>query len=432
MSVNKKDEILWFCKTGDTSSLSRITDSVVPLLVDNNYSITLLSNKTKINGVKNVILGSDCISTTYKEFLSNYKVTENNIRGINLKYILVQIVDLIYEGNFKSLLVCNGIYEVDWITKMLKSNPSFLKNSKGLNTKLIVWSPIDYIPGHKILENVVKADIFITMTPIMVDKIKELYPNVNIDWVGHGSDIYDESIETIDTVEKEVIELHKKGIIKSAIPIKHTDIIILNANNYGPLSKIDPNINTRKRLDITFKAFELLLSKLEEPIKHRVKLWIHTDLDSFFEMLSNENISIKPYINHLIFSRNNLTSKQLSYIYRISKISIQTSHSEGWSLTNMEAALYGSLQIVPDFLACGYHFKNNRGILIPVKEKMIKNEAGYNVIIGEVSVEDTCNKLLIGVNKILNNTSTEIIDNAKEYANSFTWKNITDKLISLL
>lgn len=430
MSSDKKEEMLWFCKTGGSSSLSRITDSIIPLLVDD-YNITLLSNKTKLKNVNNVIIGSDCENTTYKEFISTFKVTDENIRGINLKYILVQIVDLIYEGNFKYILICNGIYEVDWIVAVLKSNPSFLKNSKGFNTKLVVWSPIDYVPTFDVLKNAVKADIFLTMTPIMVDKIKELYPTANVDWVGHGSDISDIPTD-IETVEKEIQNMHKKNIIRSALPIKHTDIIILNANNYGPLSKTDPNVGTRKRLDITFKAFELLLSKLDDNTKEKVKLWVHTDLDSFFEMLSNENLTIKSCMKNLIFSKNNLTNKQLSYVYKICKISLQTSHSEGWSLTNMEAALYGSLQIVPDFLACGYHFKDNRGILIPVKEKTIKNEAGYNVIIGEVSIEDTCEKLLVGINSILDGSSDKITYNAKEYANSFTWKNVTHKLLNIL
>jgi glycosyltransferase involved in cell wall biosynthesis len=116
----------------------------------------------------------------------------------------------------------------------------------------------------------------------------------------------------------------------------------------------------------------------------------------------------------------------------MSNICLQTSTGEGWSLTNLEASMYKSLQIVPDFLACGYHFKD-RGLLIPVTRKTIKNEGGYDVIIGEVSVEDTVLKLLEGLELLKNNQKLEeILTNAYNYAKSYTWSSVADKLISIL
>lgn len=418
------DNVLWFCKTGDTSSLSRITDSVLPIL-RKKFNITLLSNRSKLEGIKNVVIGTDCKTTTYSEFMKGYpNATNENIRGINLKYILVQIVDLIFENNYKYIVVCNGIYEIDWITKMLTSNPMYLKNSNGNKTKLIVWSPIDYIPNKKIIENVVKSDLFITMTPIMKEKIKELIPDSSVNWVGHGSDII--SLDPELDIEKEIQQMHKDEIIRSVQPLYSSDIIILNANNFW----VDKNNSkTRKRFDITFKAFVELLSKLDPDTAKITKLWIHTNLEAFFEMLSIEGINIKPCMNNLIFSKNTMTNKQLAVVYKFCKISLQTSVSEGWSMTNMEAAVYGSLQIVPDFLACGYHFKNDRGLLIPVTENTIKSESDEDVIVGEVSIKDTCDKLLLGINMINDGSSHIITDNAKKYAESYTWNNVTRKLV---
>ena len=31
-----------------------------------------------------------------------------------------------------------------------------------------MWSPIDYIPTFSVIENVIKSDLFITMTPIII------------------------------------------------------------------------------------------------------------------------------------------------------------------------------------------------------------------------------------------------------------------------
>ncbi len=428
--------IIWFCRTSDSSSLSRITDSLLPLL-SSVYNITLLSNKSNLNCVKNVITGSDCNSISYQEFIeSQNKKDLDNIRFLNMKYILVQLVDLVYEGNYEYLLICNGVYEIDWITKILTSNPKYLTNQYGKKTKLVVWAPIDYIPSIKVIQNVIKADIFLTMTPVMMDEINKITNNAvcKIDWVGHGSDIInDQPVEL--TREKLISELNRLGTkICSKTPIKSSDIIILNANNYGPLT---PNLDsvqntpgTRKRLDITVKAF---LKVLET--NKNVKLWIHTNLKSFFEMLAIENLSISTFIDNLIFSNNTVTNEELSIIYQISNISIQTSTGEGWSLTNLEASMYRSLQVVPDFLACGYHFKD-RGILIPVTRKTIKNEGGIDVIIGEVSVEDTAMKIFEAIDLITNNFKMGILDamlsDAHNYAKNYTWSSVADKIKEIL
>lgn len=433
-------QLLWFCRTSDSSSLSRITDSIIPLL-KSNFDITLLSNQTNIQGIKHVLMGADTDCVKYADFIrsmpgtfKNGKLNNENIRCINMKYIMVQLVDLIYNGDYEYLLICNGVYEIDWISKILTSNPKYLTNQNGKKTKLVVWAPIDYIPSLGVIQNVTNADKFITMTPVMKNEIEALVSGnkCQIDWVGHGSDIV-MSTDLIDFSREQLVDKLKslKTTIHCKTPIKSSDIIILNANNYGPL---DPNLDsvqntpgTRKRLDITVKAFLKILET-----NKNVKLWIHTNLKSFFEMLAIENISITTFIDNLILSNNNITNEELTLIYQISDISIQTSTGEGWSLTNLESAVYKSLQVVPDFLACGYHFKD-RGILIPVDKKTIKNEGGMDVVIGEVSVENTALKLLEAIELLKNSAQLDLIlTNACEYAKSYTWSSVTNKIIEIL
>ena len=103
-----------------------------------------------------------------------------------MKYTLVQLVDLIFDGNYDYLLICNGIYEIDWITRMLTSSPKYLTNKLGNKTKLIVWSPIDYIPTLGVINNVINADLFLTMTPIMIDEITKILsdpPTCKFNWI---------------------------------------------------------------------------------------------------------------------------------------------------------------------------------------------------------------------------------------------------------
>lgn len=423
------DKILWFCKSGDNSSLSRITDSVIPLL-KNKLDITLLSNGSSLSGIKHIKMGADCMSITYNDYVKNLSIiTDCDRRSVNMKYILVQIIDAIFEGNYRYLMLCNGIYEIDWFSKILKSNPVFLTNRNGSVTKLVVWSPIDYIPSYNVIENVSKVDLFITMTPIMVQKILDVCPSANVKWVGHGSDIGTHELNSEECIKY----FNKRGntIIKS--DIKSSDIIILNANTtYGPIDPSNPSGGTRKRLDITVKSFIKLLEVLDPETARRTKLWIHTNLGSFFGTLKQFNIDVSGITDNLILSNNDMSNEEMAMMYKISDISLQTSLSEGWSLTNMEAATYGSLQIVPNFLACGWHFSEGRGLLIPVTEKTIKNEAGYNVIVGEVSIDDTVEALVKGVSMVNSGKSTEITKISGEYARSYMWSSVVEKLYNVM
>jgi len=433
-------ELLWFCRSSDNSSLSRITDSLLPKLLDN-FKITLLSNKTSLEGIRNVVLGSDCTTITYKEYLSSQKeINDKTIRAINMKYAVVQLVDLIYEGNFDWVVLCNGIYEVNWMTKML-GDSKFLTNKEGKITKLVVWSPIDSIPNKEVLQNIHRVDLFLTMTPVMADIVKDIIPEIKVNWLGHGSDISltctDKS--TDKSIDDELNKLRSKNLIVSRKPFKSSEIIILNANNYGPLDSgtgsgsgtgtgSKSNSGTRKRLDITLKAFQ----QIKDP---EIKLWIHTNLASFFEMLALENILLSTLVDRIILSDNkNFTSEQLSLIYQRANISIQTSWGEGWSLINMESAIYRSLQVVPDFLACGWHFGSDRGILIPVTKKTIKNEAEIEVIIGEISVNDTQLKLETALDIVINKPKKlkQILDKAETYSKQYTWTSIAERLVTLL
>lgn len=426
--------LIWFCRTSDSSSLSRITDTVIPLL-QSKFNITLLSNKTNLSGVKNVVIGSDANYITYKNFIGEKSITDDNVRRmLNMKYVLIQIVDLIFDNDYDYLLICNGIYEVDWFVKILSNSETYLINKSGKKTKLIVWSPLDYIPTLKVIENTIKADLFLTMTPVMVEEIISVsgIDPAKIYSVGHGSNIINK-LEDIDRLSaiKYINEMRAKGLVVCKQPIQESDIIILNANNYGPLKDEEVSVvntpGTRKRLDITIKSFIKLLEQFPS-----VKLWIHTDLESFFKMLAIENISIADICNSLIFSRNKLSSIELSYIYRVCQISLQTSTGEGWSLTNLESAMYGSLQVVPDFLACGYHFSKNRGILIPVSRKTIQNEGKLDVTIGEVSIEDTTAAVIKAINILGSDEHLNIINNAKDYAKSYTWENVAENLEHLI
>lgn len=409
--------VLWVSRSGDYSSFSRITESVLPEM-SKFLDITLLSsNNEKLDVVKKVVIGSDSKSIKYSDYFRGSLKTNKNILAINMNYCLIQIADLIAENKYDYLVICNGIYEVGYFVDSITKN-KFILGTKDRRTKLVIWSPIDYIPSSELINKFSEVDIFLTMTPVMSEIIKSKIENFKgiVDWVGHGSDI-----------GTSVGANNKKKLIKSmnnkrnstwiGSPIKESDIIILNANNCKH--------TTRKRLDITISAFYKYLKNNPDS---GVKLWIHTDLATLSCQKFPELTEIKESV---ILSNNNVSDKILSEIYNICQINIQTSTGEGWSLTNMESTLYGSLQIVPDFLATGFHFKD-RGLLIPVTLTTEKNEIGQDVTVGIVSIEDTANKIKEAVTLVKNGLSSEIVQKAQEYTRQYTWNSISKKLIEKL
>jgi hypothetical protein len=333
------------------------------------------------------------------------------------------------------------------MTGILTNNPNYTINKYGKKTKLVMWTPIDYIPTADVVSNTLKADIVLTMNPIMVQELKKYSGNKSIDWVGHGSDIIDNSGDKGPVIlDRQVLfdrlnEMRKRKLIVSKDPLNPNDIIILNANNYGPITTINGIVQgIRKRLDLTLRAFlklrdeRNLINERKGEIGKPIKLWIHTSLKSFFEMMDTEKLYLKDFADDIIMSNNTMSSEQLSLIYQACRISVQTSTGEGWSLTNMEASLYRSLQVVPEFLACGFHYSYGRGLLIPISFEKEVNESGKEVIVGLVSIDDTTNKLKEAIELVEGDSSelNNILDKAYEYSSGYTWESIAESFMGAL
>jgi hypothetical protein len=226
-------------------------------------------------------------------------------------------------------------------------------------------------------------------------------------------------IKSINKLKNKVWTSSQKDLV-----INESDIIILNANSCkAPRKRIDLTVNAYKRFVEEYKG-----SVSSRNGSQRVILWLHTELSQLSELNLDFNKTLTTG-GIYIFSNNTVSNDVLAKIYSVSKISLQTSTGEGWSLTNMEASLYRSLQVVPDFLACKYHFGSERskhgserGLLIPVK--LTKNKD--NTISGLVEVLDVVKKLQEAVELLRNPIELEIIlNNACEYSKSYSWSRIS-------
>lgn len=484
-SNQKVKKLLWIGNAGDYSSFSRVTSSIVPTISEK-IKVTLLvtpkgelSKKLIKENIHIVKLGEDTKKVTWEEFKYSWdmmfntgqQTTKSDSVECHMKYCILQIADLNIQHHFDYIVICNGIYEANWFVQTIleskinddsrtilefkrdfkESNDSIKKKSEWSResewsrSELVVWTPIDYIPTLPVVRWVLEADYLFTMNPVMKDELIKLNKilkmsketnNKMIDWVGHGSDINSDSNSDNDRN----ILIKKLNKLKSTIwngsKLDSNDIIILNANSCIP----------RKRLDKTVLAFQELRKKDPENTKH-IKLWIHTDMVKFSKMLYELRVEKKldsKLDSNIIVSHNNVSDDMLNMIYRVCQIGIQTSTGEGFSLTNCEHASFGGLQVVPDFLATGFHFKENRGLLIPVSVEKSLNEAGHNVSVGTVEIKDVVEKLkkaieILEINiienskkNIIENSKKDIIENSKKYFKSYKWSTEAEKLLNFL
>lgn len=460
MSPTKK-KLIWVSKIGDCSSLSRVSEAILPHLLEK-FDITTLMTKQSIDEMRKsnikllskitpVHLGADTSVMSWEEFLHGWKINRKMMKMADnkleccMKYALVQIADIIYKNHADYVMITISPYECNWFMELIQNSRHLFsyidENNKTILSKIIVWSPIDYIPTLPVVRWLLEADYILTMTPTMADELKKLdnilmssnsaqTKNKVIAWAEHGIDLNE--FLTIANRDNLVDRLNTmKGTVwNGADKISVDDIIILNANAY----------NSRKRLDLTLESFGLLLNKYEdmkengnsegiEGLKH-VKLWMHTNIDKCKEYFSFFFTKYPKMRDRIFYSNNDISGAKLNMIYNVCQIGVQTSWGEGWSLTNCEHSLVGGLQVVPNWLATGFHFSESRGILVPVKEETFLNEANYKTTIGVVNAQDVMIGLQRAVTMIKENTYDK--EPTINYLHTYSWKGAADKIIDAI
>lgn len=421
MSNSKK--IFWFSKIGTKDSFSRISEAIIPLLKQKGYTITTIipPSLEYTNDFLTILrmgqpIHTKLIDMTMEKFMTNVHMN----LGSQMNYIILQTLAHCVENEIPNLFVTMGAYEANWIMNMIGQIRAVYPQLT--ETKLIFYVPFDYIPDADTVKYLVKADQVITTMPYMVDILKSLGANAATTWIEHGTD--QKSFKELPKNHETLVSLTnamKGRFWKSSRPIELDEIIILNANLYGE----------RKRIQATVDAFAEVQKRYP-----KIRLWLHGTKP---ELILNQGVE------DIIYS-NKVSNSELNLIYNISKIGLQTSWGEGWSLTNCEHALVGGLQVVPKFLACGFHFGSNRGITIPVTSTDFTNEGNHNVKIGITTHENIVNSLGVALDMIKHVETDSDSDSeydkshadvyskqaTSDYIASYTWESACDKIANLL
>lgn len=400
-----KKELFWYSKVNEPDSFSRIFKSMNKTLQEF-YNIHIIVPGYKILEkelvhFKKIRMGDPLL---IDDSLNTYDslMNDNSLKS-KIIYSFLQVLYYCLRYNIDYLLILMGVYEANVLLSII----STFKKSNTLNTKIILYTPFDYLPSYKCIDNYRYADKIITT--INVSEVCKYYKNVYE--LGHAND---EHFKKLDVSRSELIKIINKwsDLIKKK-PIKCKDIIILNANNYG----------SRKRLETTVDVFIKIM--YEHP---NLKLWLHGGDN----LLKNIHIVKDIPLERLIIS-GPMTESQLNIVYNICQIGLQTSWGEGWSLTNCEHSVCGSLQVVPDFMATGVHFGQGRGLLIPVTVTDYLNEDNIPVKIGIVSVDDTAKVVMNAIDIVKNSELLSgYVNSCVEYFKKFNFVDLSHRLNDII
>jgi glycosyltransferase involved in cell wall biosynthesis len=290
---------------------------------------------------------------------------QSTVLSLKMKYALLQAIQYSKDENIDYIIFVIGIYEADWFMNLYNN----ARLTQVLH-KVIVWTPLDYKPSYKVVENICKADMLFTMTNSGMQSIQDATterPNIYV--VPHA-------------VSKCFYKIPRRKAYKYLKPIIKTlnkdDLIILNANNYVE----------RKQIHLTIEAFAAIRAD-EVTFLPKAKLWLHTNTKNpeFVRMLDYYRKKFNFRDDEIILTMNDAPEEMLNHIYNFCQIGLQTSWGEGWSLTNCEHAITGAIQVVPDFLATGENFRST-GYAYQVGEKEYINEAGHAVTIADIQLDN--------------------------------------------
>jgi len=381
-------KILWFGDIGRPTSFSRISESVLPHLnssavrSDKGYGSAVydravscyvlapprsLIKSVDAFGFKKIYHVGDpipSIGMTW-ELFSASSAHETSLLSLKMKYALLQAIQYSIDENIDYIIFVIGIYEADWFMNLYNN-----ARATQVLPKVIVWTPLDYKPSHKVVENICKADMLFTMTNSGMQSIQAATterPNIYV--VPHA-------------VSKCFYKIPRRKAYKYLKPIIKTlnkdDLIILNANNYVE----------RKQIHLTIEAFAAIRAD-EVTFLPTAKLWLHTNTKNpeFVRMLDYYRKKFNFRDDEIILTMNDAPEEMLNHIYNFCQIGLQTSWGEGWSLTNCEHAITGAIQVVPDFLATGENFRST-GYAYQVGEKEYINEAGHAVTIADIQLDN--------------------------------------------
>jgi D-inositol-3-phosphate glycosyltransferase len=259
-----------------------------------------------------------------------------------------RLVDLVRREKYDLIYILQDVWVIARYLKALKEISKEIKLPK-----IVVYFPVDadfHDPSwYEDFDLVSKAVVY---TRFAREVVKKAVPHLEVDIIPHGVD--HKKFYPIFSSREEAKKVLFKGFEDRITPPEES-FIVLNANRNQP----------RKRLDITMEGF----AKFAKDKPPGVKLYMHCGVvDASMDIVklaARFEISERLIISSVTRGIMSVPDERLNLIYNACDVGINTSVGEGWGLTNVEHAMTGAAQIVPNHSACRELFWDC-GYLIPV------------------------------------------------------------------
>lgn len=150
----------------------------------------------------------------------------------------------------------------------------------------------------------------------------------------------------------------------------------------------------RKRLDLTMRAFAMLLDGHPNAllVLHCAGNYGSMDGYNLAQMAELFGIAHRTKLIHL--THGDLTDDRLCTLYNCADVHLNTSGGEGWGLTSVESAACGVPQVVPDWSATR-EIWTDQADLIAVRDYRIEPKQVLNTAHAVIDVADAANKLCL-------------------------------------
>jgi len=325
MIQDRKIKILWVSDGVTPTGFSRVAHNVISRLPDTEYEI------------KHLAINYFGDPHPYKHLIYP-AVIRGDVWGVKR---LGEFVDWGPDIIF--------LFNDPWLIKQYMDALTDLYKDKQL-PKIVVYFPVDAEwQEPEWFEKFDKVSKVCVYTEFAKKAVQDAISGLPIEVVPHGND---SSVFFRVPIDKKEI---KKDIFGKREDLQTDEtFIVLNANRNQP----------RKKLDIAIRGFAMFA----EGKPANVMYYHHAGL-------KDVGVDVIRLVNRLgmatrFIITNNATGVQvipesrLNLIYNACDVGINTSMGEGWGLCNVEHAVTGALQLVPDSSATGEIFKDC-GVLLP-------------------------------------------------------------------
>lgn len=196
-------------------------------------------------------------------------------------------------------------------------------------SKTVIYFPVDAIGSDlEWLNNFEELGAIVAYTDFGKNEILKLNPYLPVRVIPHG------------VTSKIFHKIPKEEALASLSGLTGDEFIVLNANRNQP----------RKRMDLTIQAFSKFAK--DKP-SDKVKLYLHTGLEdegwNIYKMALRYGIDDKLVLTSVnLGPQSGVPDDQLNAIYNVSQIGLSTTLGEGWGLVNIEHAITGGVQVVPN------------------------------------------------------------------------------------